>query len=142
MTRKFFLIILFILVNASTFAQEKTETFLSGLDVVPQVPTPATGVAEIWIESDTLYVRGEFSDLKDFYFAGNIHYGEEGENGNPLYSLRADLSEDHKSGSFDPEKNHFYMSDAVKEAFENGNLYITVASHQHQRGEIRGQINK
>lgn len=123
------------------FAQNKTEVFLSGLDVVPGVQTPATGTAEVWIQSDTLYVEGEFSDLKDFYFAGNIHYGEEGENGNPLYSLRPDLSDDHKSGSFDPEKNHFYVSDAVKEAFENGNLYITVASHRHQRGEIRGQIN-
>lgn len=139
--KRFFLIVLFFLISTSVFAQKKVEAILSGLEVVPQVHTSATGVAKVWIESDTLYVRGEFSDLKDYYFASNIHYGAKGKNGNPLYALHPDLSEDHKSGAFTPEKNKFYVSDAIKDAFKNGNLYITVASNQHQRGEIRGQID-
>lgn len=141
MIRKFSFLALFLLISTTVFAQTKKQAILSGLEVVPRVHTAATGMAEAWILSDTLYVQGEFSDLKDFYFASNIHYGEEGKNGNPLYSLHPDLSEDHKSGSFTVDKNKFYVSDAIKEAFENGNLYITVATNQHQRGEIRGQID-
>lgn len=127
---------------SATFAQKnQAEVILNGVNMVPDVQTAATGTAEIWVESDTLYVSGEFSNLQSYYFASNIHYGEKGKSGNPIYKLRADISEDHTSGSFDPEKNKFKLSEAMLEAFNNGNLYITVASDKNRHGEIRGQIN-
>lgn len=133
--------ILFLGNTVSLSAQDKKTVIFTGLDMVPDVHTPASGGGEAWVESDTLYVRLEFENLKAPYYASNIHYGEEGENGNPIYKLNPVLSENHRAGTFQPENNKFALSDAMKEAFENGNLYITIASEQHQRGEIRGQIN-
>lgn len=142
MIRKLLILTFFTLISTIVFAQsEKTEVILNGVNMVPAVQTPASGTAQVWVESDTLYVSGKFSDLMSYYFASNIHYGEEGETGNPIYKLQPDISEGHTSGTFDPEKNKFPLSDAMLEAFNNGNLYMTVASDDNRRGEIRGQIN-
>ena len=83
----------------------RAEVILNGVNMVPDVQTAATGTAQAWIESDTLYVSGKFSNLQSYYYASNIHYGEEGETGNPIYKLQPDISEDRTSGSFNPEKN-------------------------------------
>lgn len=141
--RRCITLIAFVLISPMIlFAQNQgKEIVLNGVNMVPDVQTPATGTATIWVESDTLYVSGKFQNLQSYYFASNIHYGEEGETGNPIYKLKPDVSDDHTSGSFDPENNQFKLSEAMLEAFENGNLYITVASDRNRRGEIRGQIN-
>lgn len=139
--KKIFLTILVLLFTAPLSAQDKKRIILTGLEVVPDVHTPASGGGEAWIESDTLYVRVEFENLMAPYFAANIHYGEEGEIGNPIYSLNPDLAENQRSGIFDPDKNKFALNDAMKEAFKSGNLYITISSREHQRAEIRGQID-
>jgi P pilus assembly chaperone PapD len=142
MRRKLLLLIFFTLISATVFAQKnQAEVVLNGVNMVPDVQTAASGTVQVWIESDTLYVSGEFSNLQSYYFASNIHYGGEKETGNPIYRLRPDISDNHTSGSFDPEKNKFKLSEAMLEAFNNGNLYISVASDKNRRGEIRGQIN-
>lgn len=136
-----FALTLLLLCTVPLSAQDKKMVIFTGLEMVPDVHTPASGGGEAWVESDTLYVRLEFENLMAPYYASNIHYGEEGENGNPIYKLNPVLSENHRAGAFDPDNNKFALSDAMKEAFENGNLYITIASEQHKRGEIRGQID-
>lgn len=135
------LLVLVVTCSVALAQSDKTEIVLNGVKMVPDVQTGAYGNAQVWIESDTLYVSGEFSNLQSYYFASNIHYGGERETGNPIYKLQPDLSENYTSGTFDPEKNKFPLSDAMHEAYTNGNLYITVASDDHRRGEIRGQIN-
>lgn len=142
-SRKMIITVALILISPMVlFAQnQEKEIILNGVNMVPDVQTPATGTAKIWVESDTLYVSGDFMNLRSSYFASNIHYGEKGETGNPIYRLKADLSDDHTSGTFDPDKNKFKLSEAMLEAFKNGNLYLTVASDKNRRGEIRGQIN-
>ncbi len=143
MISKKWIVVAVILISPMVlFAQNQArEIILNGVNMVPDVQTPATGTAKVWIESDTLYVSGDFMNLRSSYFGSNIHYGEKGETGNPIYKLKADVSEDRTSGSFDPEKNKFKLSEAMLEAFKNGNLYLTVASDKNRRGEIRGQIN-
>lgn len=143
MTRRRLLLTIAISLTAvtSAFSQKDSNIILTGLEVVPDVHTPATGSGEAWIESDTLYVSVQFENLKSPYYSAHVYYGEEGENGNPIYSLSADLSDDHKSGSFNPEKNKFALSQAMKDAFTKGNLYISISSNRHKRGEIRGQID-
>jgi P pilus assembly chaperone PapD len=142
MRRKLLILIFFTLISATVFAQKnQAEVVLNGINMVPDVQTAASGTVQVWIESDTLYVSGEFSNLQSYYFASNIHYGGEKETGNPIYRLRPDISDNHTSGSFDPEKNKFKLSEAMLEAFNKGTLYITVASDRNRRGEIRGQIN-
>ncbi len=133
--------IVFFFSGFSLFGQAKYEITLSGLEKAPQVRTPATGIVEVWVESDTLYVSGTFSDLMDTYWAGHIHYGRRGEEGNRLFRLKpSDLSEDKRNGAFDPEENKFHLRQAQLEALRNGHLYINISSYRHQRGEIRGQI--
>ncbi len=134
-------VVLLLFFGFSAFGQSKHEITLSGLEKAPQVRTPATGIVEVWIESDTLYVSGKFSDLRDYYWAGHIHYGRRGEEGNRLFRLKAtEFSEDKRSGSFDPEENKFHLRQAQLEALRNGHLYINIASFRHQQGEIRGQL--
>lgn len=141
MKKKLLFLTFFTLFFATVYAQNnRVEVVLNGVNMVPEIRTGASGTITVWVESDTLYVRGEFSNLQNYYFSSNIHYGEEGETGNPIFKLKPDISEDHTSGTFDPEKNKFKLSDAMHEAFNNGNLYITVASYDNRRGEIRGQI--
>ncbi|MDZ7717594.1 MAG: CHRD domain-containing protein [Balneolaceae bacterium] len=141
-SKKLLLLTCFALISVIAMGQSnKATVLLNGVERVPNVHTPATGTAEVWIESDSLYVKGEFSDLLNRYFSSNIHFGKKGETGNPIYKLQPDLSENYRSGTFDPEKNKFPLSDATREAFNNGMLYMIVASYDHRRGEIRGQIN-
>lgn len=130
------------MVPVMLFAQnQRQEIVLNGVNMVPDVQTPATGSVQVWVESDTLYVSGEFMNLQTYYYASNIHYGGEGETGNPIYKLQPEVNENHTGGTFSPENNAFKLSEAMLEAFNNGNLYITVASDKWRRGEIRGQIN-
>lgn len=138
----FALVVLFLALPLILSAQNKgEEIILNGIKMVPNVQTSATGTAYVWVQSDTIYVSGKFMDLQSYYYTSNIHYGEKGETGNPIYRLHPDVSEDHTSGTFHPDNNKFKLSEAMLEAFNNGNLYITVASDKRRRGEIRGQIN-
>jgi hypothetical protein len=135
------LLFIFLFYGLSATAQSKYEIMLSGLEKSPQVRTPATGIIEVWFESDTLYISGKFSDLRDYYWAGHIHYGRRGEEGNRLFRLKpTDLNEEKTSGAFDPEENKFHLRPAQREALRDGHLYINISSYRHQQGEIRGQI--
>lgn len=133
-------IFLILLSTSCLVAQATYPVMLSGLEQVPQVRTPAMGQMEVYFESDTLYVSGEFSDLRDTYWSAHIHFGEEGERGNRLFRLTAELNEDKRSGTFKKEENKFHLRELQREALRNGNLYINIGSERNQNGEIRGQI--
>ena len=132
----------FFLISMATLLSAQTvhDVPLSGLEMVPRVQTPALGNVQVWVESDTLYVRGSFSDLRGSYFAAQIHYGRRGETGNRIFRLRASLNEDQQSGEFKVENNTFPLRPAQRTAIANGNFYIIVSTNRHQQGEIRGQI--
>ncbi len=132
--------ILFLSMSAILSAQTVYDIQMSGLDMVPRVHTPAMGTAQVWIESDTLYVRGTFSDLQGTYFAAHIHYGERGRSGNRIFRLQASLNEGNRSGEFKEEENKFHLRPAQRSAITAGNFYITVSTNRHQQGELRGQI--
>jgi hypothetical protein len=141
MNKLWIILFIFGLFSLTATAQSKYEVTLSGLEKTPQVRTPATGLIEVWFESDTLYVSGTFSDLRDYYWAGHIHYGRTGEEGNRLFRLKpTDLSEDKRSGAFDSGENKFHLRPVQREALRDGRLYINISSHRYQQGEIRGQI--
>lgn len=123
-----------------SLAQATYEMTLTGVDHIPPVGTPAFGSLEVWLESDTLYVRGSFTDLTGHYWAGHIHFGEPGKTGNRLFRLRPNLSENQREGSFHESENKFPLRPAQRQALRNGNLYIVISSNRHQQGEIRAQI--
>lgn len=119
---------------------QSAEIILAGYNHVPPVHTSATGVVTVTVEADTLIVEGHFRDLRDVYRSASIHYGPPDESGNRLFGLNVDLDEDRKGGAFAAEENRFGLRPSLREALRAGNLYISVASNRHQRGEIRGQI--
>lgn len=144
MTRFFnFTLLIVLFVITSVNAQTTYNITLSGMEQVPTVRTAATGTAEVYVESDTLYVSGSFSDLSGHYWSAFVHYGPEGEEGNRLFRLTPDeLNEEKNSGIFRFEENKFYLRELQQEALREGNLYINISSNRYQEGEIRGQIPK
>jgi len=110
------------------------------MEQVPSVRTAASGTAEVYVESDTLYVSGTFSDLSGHYWAAFVHYGAEGEEGNRMFRLTAELNEEKDGGTFSFEENKFQLRELQREALREGNLYINISSDRYQEGEIRGQI--
>ena len=123
-----------------TEAQVSGEFDLAGYHMTDQVGTAATGMAEAIAEGDSLIISGHFEDLMGRYWSAYIHYGAPGETGNRLLKLHADVSEDHKSGRFNPQKNAFKISEAVRDALAEGKLYLLISSGQYRQGEIRGQL--
>ena len=121
-------------------AQQRSFVELAGYHEVPSVPTPASGSAEVILDNDSLYVSGDFSDLRAPYHSAFIHYGKPGETGNRIFRLDVNLDEDQQSGTFSKSDNRFKLTDALKHHLKNGHLYINISSHRYQTGEIRGQI--
>ncbi|MEX0769666.1 MAG: CHRD domain-containing protein [Balneolaceae bacterium] len=130
----------FLFWSAGAQGQNSAEVILAGYKQVPRVPTPATGMAEVTLKSDTLIVDGNFSDLREPYRSAAIFYGEEGEQGNQLFTLNPSLNEDKTSGSFSGNDNRFTLGGEIRKALSEGNLYIAITSSKYPRGEIRGQI--
>lgn len=133
--------LMFFIISIPAYAQATYEVALTGVEKVPSVRTPAMGNLEVWVDSDSLYVRGAFYDLRGSYWAAHVHFGKRGENGNRLFRLNvSELDEDHRNGEFRSEENAFALRPAQRQALRNGNLYIVISSNRFQQGEIRGQI--
>jgi hypothetical protein len=124
----------------ASVAQQSVEVNLAGYKHVPPVATSGTGVLQVTLQSDTLFVEGRFQDLRSNYRSSSIHYGSERESGNRLLGLKVQLNEDRRSGVFRKEENYFELRPSMLEALSQGNLYISIASDRNQRGEIRAQI--
>lgn len=134
-------ILMFILAPFSTLlAQQTAEVLLAGYKHVPSVNSPGSGLMNVTLQSDTLFVEGSFQDLRGNYRSSAIYYGSQGENGNRLFGLKVQIDEDRKGGTFMKEENHFALRPTLREALKQGDLYINIATHRNQLGEIRGQI--
>ncbi|TVR32655.1 MAG: CHRD domain-containing protein [Balneolaceae bacterium] len=136
-------ILIFFLLGLSAgevLSQTTYEVNLAGYNMIPPVRTAATGILEVTVHNDSLFVSGEFRDLRGQYWATYIHYGKEGETGNRLIQLRADVNEEKNGGELKKERNSFELRPAIRRALQEGNLYVVISSNRNQDGEIRGQI--
>jgi hypothetical protein len=134
-------ILLFVFMPfTAVMAQQTVQVNLAGYKNVPPVHSPGSGVINVTLQSDTLFVEGKFEDLRSSYRSSSIHYGSEREAGNRLFGLKVQLNEDRRGGEIRKEENYFVLRPSLKQALANGNLYISIATERHQRGEIRGQI--
>jgi len=137
------LVVLFlgsIAMPPSVHAQQSQNITLAGYKMKPRVATSASGVADITLDSDTLTIGGEVSDLMNSYSGAYIMVNIRGEGGNKLYSLTVDLNDQKTGGTFPAEDNRFVLSPSEKALLKKGELFITVNTYEHQRGEIRGDI--
>ena len=129
-----------LVMATNAFAQQSRTITLAGYNSVPKVTTPASATLTITLENDSLMVEGSFSDLKNYYYGAAVFYGKKGESGNQMFRLDADVAENRTSGSFDPLKNVFKLTEAQLAELSNGNLYVSIYSYDHKHGEIRAQI--
>ena len=88
-----------------------------------------------------LAVTGSFANLSSDLFpvagsAAHVHNAPRGQNGGIVFNLEV-TSTDSRSGTFRGSKT---LSDAEKEAFENGDFYVNVHTADYPNGAIRGQI--
>jgi len=134
------LLVIMTLHATALIAQQTAQINLAGYKHVPPVASSGSGVFHVTLQSDTLYVEGNFQDLVSNYRSSSIHYGSEQESGNRLLGLKVQLNEDRRSGVFHKEENYFELRPSMLEALSQGHLYISIASDRHQRGEIRAQI--
>lgn len=120
--------------------QQSHTVILAGYNSVPKVQTPATGTLTVTLDGNELTIEGTFSNLKNYYYGSGIFYGEKGEEGNQIIRLNATLAENNTSGTFKAAENTFELTQGQLDALANGNLYISILSFDHQRGEIRAQL--
>ncbi|HZI09531.1 MAG TPA: CHRD domain-containing protein [Myxococcus sp.] len=119
----------------------EADTNLQGGEEVPPVTTSAEGNAKAELDGDALTVTGSFAGLSSDLqpVAGSpahVHSAPRGQNGGIVFNLEV-TSTDSRSGTFRGSKT---LSDAEKEAFENGDFYVNVHTTNFPSGELRGQF--
>ncbi|MFU8811631.1 MAG: CHRD domain-containing protein [Balneolaceae bacterium] len=122
-------------------AQISAQVALTGQEQVPAVRSAGFGTFTVTATSDSLFVEGEFSDLRGYYTSAHVQFGARGDRGNPIFRLSIDtIDEERKNGTFSAEKNRFALNEALRNALKEGRLYLNISTNRHQMGEIRGQI--
>jgi hypothetical protein len=121
---------------------DKAEVTLSGSQEPTPVTTSATGTATAELDGDTLTVNGTFSGLSSDLtpVAGSpahVHKAARGQNGPVLFNLNVTPGTDNRSGSFTATAT---LSEADREDFREGLLYVNVHTTNNPGGELRGQL--
>lgn len=119
----------------------EADTNLQGGEEVPPVTTTAEGNAKAELDGDTLTVTGSFAGLSSDLLpvagsAAHVHSAPRGQNGGIVFNLDV-TSTDNRSGTFRGSKT---LSDAEKQAFEDGDFYVNVHTANFPTGEVRGQF--
>ncbi len=125
---------------APSHAQKSHTIILAGYNSVPKVQTPATGTLTVTLNGNKLTIEGSFSGLKNYYYGSAIFYGEKREEGNQIIQLHPSIAENNTSGTFKASENTFELTEGQLDALANGNLYVSILSFDHQRGELRAQL--
>jgi hypothetical protein len=107
---------------------------MNGANEVPPVVTPATGVAQAVLDTETLRLRFEVQlfDLANFRMM-HIHLGAAGTEGPLIYLLSRDATTTYAAGEV--AFNQIDLPDLLA-----GNLYVNAHTAAWPDGEIRGQL--
>ena len=132
--------LIFLSSPAHSQNQNGQTLILAGYKTISKVQTSATGELNVLLNGDSLSVEGSFTNLSSYYFGSAIFYGEKGERGNQIIDLNPKIADNRTSGTFEKSKNTFKLTEGQLEALSNGNLYISIMSFDHQRGELRTQL--
>ncbi len=110
-------------------------TQMTGLNQVPPVATPATGVAYAVLNKNTLLLRwkASFSGLSGPATAGHFHGPAMiGANANSTLALKVPVRS--------PLEGQATLTPAQAAAILGGKWYLNIETAAHPRGEIRGQM--
>lgn len=106
---------------------------LSGTEEVPPASTAASGKGSFTVGADGA-VSGSVSTSGVQGTMAHIHRGARGQNGPVVVPLT-------KSGDTYTAPAGAKLSEADRQAFREGRLYVNVHSDRHKGGEVRGQLN-
>lgn len=134
------IVLLWSLQPTSAVAQQTKDIILAGYKMKPIVHTSGSGFVTVTLHNDSLSVDGEFSDLMSPFYGAYIMGEIRGSAGNMIQKLKVDLSDSNTDGTIDKEKNTFKLTEGELSMLKKGNLYIAIASQEHQTGEILGKI--
>ena len=121
-------------------AQQSREVILGGFNIEPAVRTTGSGMVTVTLRNDSLTVDGDFSNLSSPYMGAYLMIGKKGESGNMLHRLKVKASEDRTGGTINAKANTYKLSDAQRSLLESGEIYVSITSRKHRKGELRGQI--
>lgn len=110
-------------------------TQLTGMNQVPPVNTPATGVAYAVLDKNTLLLRWKlsFNALSGPATAGHFHGPARiGTNAAGTVALKTPLKS--------PAEGQATLTPDQAASLLTGNWYLSIKTSAHPRGEIRGQI--
>jgi len=115
-------------------AEQSFVAVMNGANDIPPIDTPATGIAQLVLDTDTLAFRYEIQlfDLANFTMM-HIHLGGPDVDGPLVYTLSRNRSITHVAGQqvLDP----IDLPDLL-----NGGLYVNAHTTAYPGGEIRGQL--
>lgn len=130
-------LIMFLLIGLSTFAQSKFEAKLTGEQEVPSVTTEASGTAVFNLTAEGLEYLITINNMS--MTAAHIHLGKIGVEGNAVKTLTASFEGNTASGIWTSNDAEAFNETMLK-ALLTGKLYVNVHSDTYPDGEIRGQI--
>lgn len=118
---------------------------LSGFNELPPNESPATGAIKAELVNNILTVTGSFAGLaSDFNRAiaggSHLHNGANGVNGAVLFTLKASVNPDNRSGFFAADSNAIPLSADQLVLLNSGGLYANIHTVNTPAGEIRGQL--
>lgn len=110
-------------------------TQMTGLNQVPPVATPATGIAYAVLNRNTLLLRWKvsFSGLSGPATAGHFH-------GPAMIGANANTTIAFKVPVKSPLEDRATLTPAQAADLLGGKWYINIETSAHPRGEIRGQM--
>ena len=120
--------------GAAPAAEQSFVAIMNGANGVPPIDTPATGIAQMVLDTETLAFRYDIQlfDLPNFTMM-HIHLGGPDVDGPLVYTLSRDRSITHVAGQ--QVLNPIDLPDLM-----NGGLYVNAHTTAYPGGEIRGQL--
>ncbi|MBO6575506.1 MAG: CHRD domain-containing protein [Rhodothermales bacterium] len=117
------------------------EAVLSGVNEVPFVASPGSGVVNVTIANGVATMTGNFAGLAGDFAASHVHNAPVGQNGGVVQDLTAGVSVDagNRSGTFNTVVD-LSTNAALADAIWNSGAYVNVHSAAYGPGELRGQI--
>ena len=118
---------------------------LSGANEQEPVLTTASGSVLIEFIEGQILLSGSFQGLNSEFNAAigggaHIHQGLAGQNGDVVFALSTDTSDDLLSGSYLVENNTFDVDADQLAALLSRGLYVNIHTVDNPPGELRGQI--
>lgn len=115
---------------------------LTGSQEVPSVSTSASGSARLHLNplQDTVTIQVTTSGLSGPITGAHLHSGIAGQNGPVVKGLQ--IRGDVVTGTWRENDNQMPLTDSLRNALLNGELYVNIHTAAHPDGEIRGQVTR